>query len=346
MDTKRQEMTDETKTIILELFDSGFKQSEISKVLKISPVTICRFLKRYHESGSIENRPRSGRPKKMDDRSCRTLNRIIRGNRTSTLVDITNEFNTFNHVSVSKRTITRSIHKYDLRKRAIAKKLGVRQINRVRRVSWARSKLTWTVAENWSKIIFSDEMAVTVSGCGAVKVWRTEREKCLPECIGHLKCHTGRNLKVMVWGCITYHGQGLLTFIDGTMDSKKYINALDENLWPVIAKYFSNKPYMFQDDNAPPHASRMTKAWKENNNIPTLTWPAQSPDVNIIENIWLLLKNQVKRHMMNIDTVDDLKAVLQHAWLSIPLMYIQNLYSSIPRRLQLVIRSKGHITKY
>ena len=95
MDTKRQEMTDETKTIILELFDSGFKQSEISKVLKISPVTICRFLKRYHESGSIENRPRSGRPKKMDDRSCRTLNRIIRGNRTSTLVDITNEFNTF-----------------------------------------------------------------------------------------------------------------------------------------------------------------------------------------------------------------------------------------------------------
>ncbi len=74
----------------------------------------------------------------------------------------------------------RSIHKYDLRKRAIAKKLGVRQINRVRRVSWARSKLTWTVAENWGKIIFSDEMAITVSGLGAVKVWRTKREDTFP----------------------------------------------------------------------------------------------------------------------------------------------------------------------
>ena len=56
---------------------------------------------------------------------------------------------------------------YDLRERAIAKKLGVRQIIRVRRVLWARSKL-WTVIENWSKIMLSDEMAVTVSGCGLV----------------------------------------------------------------------------------------------------------------------------------------------------------------------------------
>jgi hypothetical protein len=48
---------------------------------------------------------------------------------------------------------------------------------------------------------------------------------------------------------------------------------------------------------------------KENNNIPTLPWPAQSPDINIIENSWLLLKNQVKRQITNIDTVNDLKAV-------------------------------------
>ncbi len=42
---------------------------------------------------------------------------------------------------------------------------------------------------------------------------------------------------------------------------------------------------MFQDDNAPPHASRQTKLWKETNEIPMLSWPAQSPDLNIIENV-------------------------------------------------------------
>lgn len=100
----------------------------------------------------------------------------------------------------------------------------------------------------------------------------------------------------MVWGCITYRGQGLLTLIDGNMDSEKYIKVLDYNLWPVIAKYFTNNPYVFQDDNAPPHASRMTKAWEENNSIPTLHGLINPPAINIIENIWLLLKNQVKRH--------------------------------------------------
>lgn len=78
------------------------------------------------------------------------------------------------------------------------------------------------------------------------------------------------------------------------MDIEKYSNVQDENLCPVIAKYFPDKPCMFQDDNAPPHASRMTKAWKENNNIPTLPLPAQSPYINIIENIWLLLKKSSK----------------------------------------------------
>lgn len=81
----------------------------------------------------------------------------------------------------------RFIHKYDLKKRAIAKKLGVWQNIRARRIAWARSKITWTVAENWSKIIFSDEMAVTVNVVGFSKSRkRRKREKCLFKCIGHL----------------------------------------------------------------------------------------------------------------------------------------------------------------
>ena len=42
---------------------------------------------------------------------------------------------------------------------------------------------------------------------------------------------------------------------------------------------------MFQDNNAPPHASRQTKLWKETNEIPMLSWSVQSPDLIIIENV-------------------------------------------------------------
>ena len=84
--------------------------------------------------------------------------------------------------------------------------MGGRAVNRVRRVSLACTKLGWTVHENCRNIIFSDEMSIIVSESGLIKVWRKRTEGCLPECIGYLKEHEGRNLTVMVWGCITCFG--------------------------------------------------------------------------------------------------------------------------------------------
>ena len=48
--------------------------------------------------------------------------------------------------------------------------------------------------------------------------------------------------------------------------------------------------YIFQD-NAPCHVSRRTNQWKTENDIPTLEWPPQSPDLNIIENVWIVIKS-------------------------------------------------------
>jgi hypothetical protein len=59
----------------------------------------------------------------------------------------------------------------------------------------------------------------------------------------------------MFWVCVTYSGVGTLVPITGNMNSEKYINTLDEFLWPVITKQFGNSPFIFQEDNAPCHAS-------------------------------------------------------------------------------------------
>jgi hypothetical protein len=57
----------------------------------------------------------------------------------------------------------------------------------------------------------------------------------------------GRNYKtkfsVMFWGCISYYGVGTLTPVVGNLNSEKYINNLDDNLWPVTLKLEYHFPF-------------------------------------------------------------------------------------------------------
>ena len=79
------------------------------------------------------------------------------------------------------------------------------------------------------------------------------------------------------------------------------------------------------------------------------SYPAISyttPDLNIIENIWLCMKRELQKSAVDITTKNDLLREIQSVWRNIELDYIRDLYQSIPDRLNNVIEMKGHLTKY
>lgn len=86
--------------------------------------------------------------------------------------------------------------------------------------------------------------------------------------------------------------------------------------------------------------------WKRKYQLPQLNWATQSIDLSPIENIWLLFKNEITNKPYLIHTTNDLEHKLLHVWKEKSLIYIQNLYESIPRRCRHVIIQKGDIPKY
>ena len=337
---KGKELSKEMKENIVALNLGWYNQARIAEMFKIIRSTVSRVLHKYKSS---ENKSRSGRPRLADQKGDRQLFRLLKRNRRESLLDLTNAFNRVTPVKVSKRTVQRRLHSSGYKNRKIRKAITISEVNRKRRVVCCRGN-RFLNRDFWNKVIFSDETQVVIGKNKAVHVWRKSTEKWRPECLNVLKGPT--NVSCMFWGCITRDGVGTLVPVEGNINSDKYIEYLDNNLWPVIAKVFGANPYIFQDDNATPHRSLRTSAWKTENNINTMDWPAQSPDLNIIEIIWLTIKIKLCKVVNDINTRADLIAAVTKIWEKLPQVYIKSLYSSIPRRLRHVILSKGYITKY
>ena len=99
----------------------------------------------------------------------------------------------------------------------------------------------------------------------------------------------------MIWGCFCYDGVGTVTSLEGNSNSAKYIDILENNVWPVVVWYFEDKDYLFMDDDTPVHRAHSVNNYKDKNELLSMEWPAQPPDLNIIENIWFYIKRELQK---------------------------------------------------
>ena len=70
-----------------------------------------------------------------------------------------------------------------------------------------------------------------------VLICRRPGEKLTPPCLNPGRGFRGCRASSMIWVYINYEGVGTLIVVDGNINAKKYIEVIDNLVWPVIARH-------------------------------------------------------------------------------------------------------------
>ncbi len=124
---------------------------------------------------------------------------------------------------------------------------------RQRRLTWAKEKKNWTVAQ-WTKVLFSDESKFCISfGNHGPRVWRKSGEAQCPSC---LKSSVKFPQSVMIWGAMSSAGVGSLCFLKTNVTAQftktfwstscflllaSFLKMLIENLRGIVKRKMRNK---------------------------------------------------------------------------------------------------------
>ena len=132
--------------------------------------------------------------------------------------------------------------------------------------------------------------------------------------------------------------------VDGNIDSQGYSSMLEEHLEASKGMCGLDDTMWFQQDNAPAHSSKTTKGFLASKGVRTLPWPPQSPDMNPIENLWSLIKNELRGKKF--PNKKALWNAVQDVWYNIPTSKVQRIIESMPRRLFALRKANGCNTGY
>ncbi|MBW0493403.1 hypothetical protein O181_033118 [Austropuccinia psidii MF-1] len=73
---------------------------------------------------------------------------------------------------------------------------------------------------------------------------------------------------------------------------------------------------LLMEDNAPIHTAAFSNQWRKQNGILKMEWPAHSPDLNPIKNIWKLMKSQISK-LYQPQNLEELKHAIWSCWSNI-----------------------------
>ncbi|GFY34641.1 transposable element Tcb1 transposase [Trichonephila clavipes] len=258
-------------------------------------------------------RARGGRVRSTTPAKDRYIVLSAKRNRRTTAQQVANQFLAASRKQISRKTVARRLRGGGLYARRPVVCVPLTRQHHTARLQLFRKHHNWT-EQDWACVLFSDESRFSLSSdCRRQLIWRESGTAYPPENIQEKDRYP--TCSIMMWTGIMINGRTRLHVVaNGTMTGQRYI-----------------------DDVLLPHDCL------DSEGIQRLAWPARSPDLNPIENVWDALGRQVAGRNYPPTNKNTLIRALTEEWDKLPQQLLDNVQSMVRRVECCIALHGGHI---
>ena len=322
-----------------EMGDRTWNNCSIAREVDCDPKTVRNVWNKWIESKKVTSVKQKGAKRILNDHQRNELLKASQAKPFAVARELRDD-PSLPLRNASVNTVKRELRRMGLPAYIAKSKNKLKQKHMDKREEFAKEKKDY----DWNKVVFSDEKTVQNFYGGRQYVRRPRGQDWNEKYI--IRMDRTRSFKVNLWGFISMDQCGLVN-VGGGQTRDTYLKILQDVAIEKIADTKQGK--VFMQDNASVHKAKIVMEFLQEQKIEVMPWPAYSPDLNPIENIWADMQKQVYKYMRLGVRIrkEDLFNLCKRCFHQVcKTEKIQKLYSSLKRRISKVILLKGKTTKY